>query len=86
MLASTTHTLASRFEVFFRRRHEKAGPRGHAVRVSIRDPRIDPSLIDAALGEEVELLLRLVEAANASEGPLDAATIDAVLFDEDADC
>lgn len=49
------------------------------------DPRIDPALIDTALDEEVGLLLRLIEKANTSEGPLDAATVDALLFDEDAD-
>lgn len=50
------------------------------------DPRIDASLIDAALDEELDLLLRLVVATNRTEGPLDPATLDAVLFDEDADC
>jgi hypothetical protein len=48
-----------------------------------RYPRIDPSLIDVALDEEVELLMRLIDAANSSDGPLDAAKIDAVLFVED---
>lgn len=50
------------------------------------DSAIDPSLIDTALSEEVELLLRLIDVANTSEAPLDAARVDAVLFDEDADC
>lgn len=45
------------------------------------DPRIDPSLIEEALSEEIELLLRLIQAANASDGHLDPATLDAILFD-----
>jgi hypothetical protein len=49
------------------------------------DPGIDPSLFDAALDEEVDLLMRLIAKVNTCDGPLDVATVDSVLFGEGAD-
>ena len=44
-----------------------------------RDP-FDVSLTDTDLRDEVETLATLMEAANASDGALDQATIDGALF------
>jgi hypothetical protein len=52
---------------------------------SPRDPRVDPALIDSALREEVDLLMRLIAAANANDGRLDPAALDAALFSEEPD-
>jgi hypothetical protein len=61
-----------------------------AVPSSRRDPWIDPALIDPALidsslGEEVDLLARLIVAANASDCRLDPAALDAALFSDESD-
>lgn len=52
---------------------------------SPRDPRVDPVLIDSSLREEVDLLMRLIEAANASDYRLAPAVLDAVLFSDEPD-
>lgn len=52
---------------------------------SRHDPRIDPALIDSLLREEVDLLTRLIVAANASECRLDPAALDAALFSDESD-
>lgn len=46
-----------------------------------RDP-LDVNLTDMALREEVEILVRLIAAANASKTSLDTVTIDALLLPE----
>lgn len=50
-----------------------------------REPRVDPVLVDAELREEVDLLMRLIEAANASDCRLDPAALDAALFGDESD-
>lgn len=50
---------------------------------SRHDPRIDPALIDSLLREEVDLLARLMVAANASDRGLDLAALDAALFSDE---
>lgn len=50
-----------------------------------REPRVDPVLVDAELREEVDLLMRLIEAANASDCRLDPAALDAALFGDEPD-
>jgi hypothetical protein len=52
---------------------------------SRHDPRIDPALIDSLLREEVDLLTRLIVAANASDRRLDLAALDAALFSDEPD-
>lgn len=42
---------------------------------------LDASLDDPVLREEVELLIRMMVAVNASEDPLDQVAIDRALFD-----
>lgn len=59
------------------------GPAEAGLRpVPARDP-LDVSLNDPVLRAEVELLIRLMETANVSEGPLDRAAIDRALFGVD---
>lgn len=45
-----------------------------------RESRIDPSLIDLPLQDEVDLLMRLIAAANDTQNHLDLMTLDAILF------